>query len=287
MHDLKGKTALVTGGGSGIGRSLAIALAREGARVAVADIMPDNARAVAHAITQAGGSALAVHCDVSDRAAVRRMKAEINATFGTVSLLFPNAGAVAFQRLTDMAENDIDWIVQVDLFGVIHCLTAFLPDMIDAREGHVLATASAAGLIPTFVPYHAPYSSAKMGVIGMMLNLRHELAEFGIGATVLCPFGVETGMKENNERYRPDRYGGPRNEPVKLPGTFFEDIAIQFRSPDEVAQLALRAVKLNRPMVITDASQRQRFVEGYANLVMTAFDDVAAFDRELSRTTAR
>jgi NAD(P)-dependent dehydrogenase (short-subunit alcohol dehydrogenase family) len=276
---MKGKAALVTGGGSGIGRSLAMALANEGARVVVADIMLDNARSVADAIKQSGGEALAVHCDVSDRAAVKRMKAAANEAFGTVSLLFPNAGAVSFQRLTDMAEHDVDWIIQVDLMGVVHCLTAFLPDMIAAREGHVLATASAAGLIPTFVPYHAPYSSAKMGVIGMILNLRHELAEFGVGATVLCPFGVDTGMKDNNERYRPDRFGGPRNEPVKLPGTFFEDIAIQFRSPDEVAQMAMRAVRDNRPMVVTDATQRKTFIEGYANLVMNAFDDVEAFDR--------
>ena len=227
-----------------------------------------------------GGSALPVHCDVSDRAAVKRMKAEANAAFGTVSLLFPNAGAVSFERLTDMSENDVDWIIQVDLMGVVNCLIAFLPDMIAAREGHVVATASAAGLLPAWIPFHGPYSSAKMGVIGMMLNLRYELAEFGVGATVLCPFGVETGMRENNQRYRPTRFGGPRTEPVKLPGTFFDDTGIVFRSPDEVAQLVLRAVRANRPMVVTDASRRKTFVETYVDLVMSAFDEVEAFDRE-------
>ena len=185
-----------------------------------------------------------------------------------MSLLFPNAGAISFERLTDMSENDVDWIIQVDLMGVINCLTAFLPDMIAAREGHVVATASAAGLLPSWIPFHGPYSSAKMGMIGMMLNLRYELAEFGVGATVLCPFGVETGMRENNARYRPARFGGPRTEPVKLPGTFFETAASLFRSPDEVAQLVLRAVRENRPMVVTDAAHRKTFVESYVDLVM-------------------
>jgi NAD(P)-dependent dehydrogenase (short-subunit alcohol dehydrogenase family) len=281
MRNIRGNTALVTGGGSGIGRSLALALAQEGAPVVVADIMLDNARAVVDEIERNGGRALAVHCDVSDRAAVKRIKTEANSAFGRVSLLFPNAGATSFQRLTDMSENDVDWIIQVDLMGVVHCLTAFLPDMIAAGEGHVVATASAAGLLPTFVPYHSPYSSAKMGVIGMMLNLRHELAEAGVGATVLCPFGVATGMQQNNERYRPNRYGGPRDEPVKLPGTFFEDSGIKFRSPDEVAQLVIRAVRNDRPMVVTDASYRETFTRSYVDLVMGAFDDVAAFDKEL------
>jgi NAD(P)-dependent dehydrogenase (short-subunit alcohol dehydrogenase family) len=279
MRDFGGKTALVTGGGSGIGRSLALALAGEGARVVIGDIRLETARAVAKEIEAGGGTALAVHCDVSDRAAVRQMKTSANDAFGSVSLLFPNAGATSFERLTDMSEDDVDWILQSNLMGVTHCLTTFLPDMIAAREGHVVATASAAGLLPSWIPFHVPYSGAKMGIIGMMLNLRHELAEFGVGATVLCPFGVETGMRENNARYRPTRFGGPRTEPVKLP-TFFETAKLNFRSPDEVAQLVLRAVRDDRPMVVTDASQRSTFLASYVDLVMAAFDDVEAFDRE-------
>jgi len=282
MRDLQGRTALVTGGGSGIGRSLAMALAKEDVRVVIGDILIDTARTVADEIEGSGGTALAVHCDVSDRAAVHRMKGEANAAFGAVSLLFPNAGATSFERLTDMSEDDVDWILQANLMGVTHCLTAFLPDMIAARNGHVVATASAAGLIPSWIPFHAPYSGSKMGIIGMMLNLRYELAEFGVGATVLCPFGVATGMKENNARYRPDRFGGPRTEAVKLPGTFFETAGVSYRSPDEVAQLVLRAVRGNRPMVVTDAFHRKTFVEHYVGVVMAAFDDVEAFDRDVS-----
>ncbi|TAL04038.1 MAG: SDR family oxidoreductase, partial [Rhodospirillaceae bacterium] len=179
MTDIAGKVALVTGGGSGIGRGLALALAAEGARIVVADIIKDNAEAVAAEIKKAGGSAVAVACDVSDRTSVRKMKAEANQALGNVSLLFANAGATSFERLTDMSDDDVDWIIQVNLMGVTNCLTTFLPDMIAARDGHVVATASMAGMLPAWIPQHAPYSAAKMGIIGMILNMRMELAEFG------------------------------------------------------------------------------------------------------------
>ncbi|MCK9563797.1 MAG: SDR family oxidoreductase [Bacteroidales bacterium] len=280
MQDFKGKTALVTGGGSGIGRGLAEALGAEGARVVIGDIILDNARAVAKRINDNGGEAVALHCDVCDREAIARMKEEANKAFGTVSLLFANAGATSFERLVDMTPASVDWICQVNLMGVLNSISAFLPDMIAAGEGHVVATASAAGLNPAWIPYHAPYSGAKMGIIGTVLNLRHEMAEEGVGATVLVPYGVETGMRENNESYRPAQFGGPRKEEVVIPEGSFRNIKLSFRQPEEVAQMVLRAVRRNSPIVLTDAAQRQVFQETYVDLVMKAFDEAEAFDRE-------
>lgn len=279
MKNFAGRTAVVTGGGSGIGRALALALAREGVAVAVVDILADNAGAVADEIREQGGVAVAQQCDVCDRDSVRRMKAEVVKTFGRISLLFANAGATSFDRLHEMSDDDIDWIIQVNLLGVTHCLQAFYPDMVAAGDGHVFATASTAGLLPGWVPYHAPYAAAKLGVIGLMLNLRIEAAEAGVGCTVLCPGGVESGMKDNNARYRPQRFGGPSEGGVNIPEGFFQAAEISFRPAREVAAMCLNAVRQNRAVVVTDGSMRQRFMDTYYDAVMAAFDDVDAFDK--------
>lgn len=279
MTEIAGRIAVVTGAGSGIGRGLAVTLAKQGASVAVADILLDNAQRVVDEINAAGGIALAVHCDVCDRTSVNTMKAAVTGALGPVSLLFANAGATSFEYLDKMPENDIDWIVQVNLMGVMNCLMAFYPDMAKARDGHVFATASAAGLLPAWVPYHAPYSGAKMGIIGTMLNLRIEALEAGVGCTVLCPGGVESGMKDNNARYRPAQFGGPEAGGVKIPEGFFQAADLHFRPAEEVAELCLQAVRDNRALVVTDGSMRQIFTEGYVETVTAAFDYVDAFDR--------
>jgi NAD(P)-dependent dehydrogenase (short-subunit alcohol dehydrogenase family) len=271
----------VTGGGSGIGRGLAMALAAEGASVVIADILEERAGAVAHDIERAGGSALAVACDVSERSSVRALKTAANKAFGTVSLLFANAGATCFERLTDMSEEDVDWIVQVNLLGVSNCLMAFLPDMIAAREGHVVATASMAGLIPAWIPLHVPYVAAKAGVIGMMLNLRSELSGSGIGCTVVCPGGV-TSRITDSPGYRPERFGGPSRGVVAGPDDFAQSANLHFRPPEEVARMVLLAMQENRPLVLTDSSRRDLFLESYVNPVLSAFDDAAAFDKHRS-----
>jgi NAD(P)-dependent dehydrogenase (short-subunit alcohol dehydrogenase family) len=277
MTETAGRAALVSGGGSGIGRALARALAEEGASVVVADIVQENAESVTSEITGAGGSALAVVCDVSDRASVRAMKAKANAAFGSISLLFANAGATCFDRLTDMSADEVDWIIEVDLLGVSNCLQAFLPDMIAQRAGHVVATASMVGLIPSLLPYHSPYTAAKAGVIAMMLNLRAELSESGIGCTVLCPGGVTTRIHQT-PRYRPARFGGPSEGTVRAPAGFTPSVEIKFRPPEEVAEMVLLALRENRSMVVTDSTYREAFIEGYADLVSSAFDDAAEFD---------
>src|SRR5262249_989812 len=130
MTEITGRNALVTGGGSGIGRGLALALANAGACVAVADIRMQCAEAVVQEIRAANGVAIAVQCDVCDRDSVRRMKAGITQSLGPVSLLFANAGATSFERLPEMSDDDIDWIIQVNLLGVTNCLMAFYPDMV-------------------------------------------------------------------------------------------------------------------------------------------------------------
>jgi NAD(P)-dependent dehydrogenase (short-subunit alcohol dehydrogenase family) len=283
MTDIKGRNALITGGGSGIGEALAKALAAEGANIAVADIILANAQRVAGEIKAAGGTAVAVACDVCERDSIKRMKEEVNAALGPVSLLVANAGATSFERLVKMSDADVDWIIQVNLMGTTYCLQAFLPDMIEANEGHVVAVASMAGMLPAWIPYHAPYSAAKMGVIGMMLNLGIELREHNIVATTYCPGGVATGMKDNNERYRPARFGGPGPGPVRVPEGFMHQNITSFLPPQQIAPMVLRAIRNNRRIVFDHAEQRKVWIETYQSLVLEAFDDVQEYEQQARR----
>lgn len=281
MIEIKGRNVVVTGGGSGIGKALAMALAAEGAKVAVADIILPNAQKVADEIRAAGGTAFAGACDVCERDSIKQMKAEVNAALGPVSLLIANAGATSFERMTDMSDADIDWILQVNLMGTTYCLQEFLPDMIAASEGHLVATASMAGMLPAWIPFHAPYSAAKMGIIGMMLNLAIELREYNIFTTTYCPGGVATGMKDNNERYRPARFGGPGPGPVRVPEGFMHENVTSFLPPEVIAPMVLRAIKNNRRIVFDHSDQRQIWIDTYQSIVLEAFDDVLKYEQEL------
>ena len=280
MTEIAGKTALVTGGGSGIGRGLAVALAQAGAKVVVADILKDKAQAVADQIKAAGGAAIAVACDVCEREAIKQMKAEANAAFGPVTLLFANAGATSFDPLMEMSDDDVDWIIQVNLMGVMNTTRAFLPDMIAQREGHIMATASMAGLVPGWIPQHAPYSAAKAGIIGLMMNIAIELKPHNIHTTSYCPGGVASGMKANNARYRPAKFGGPGEGEVQVSDASANAKGMAFYSPDAVAPMVLRAVRNNRAFVFDHADQRQVFRDTYSKVVEACYDDIEAYERE-------
>jgi NAD(P)-dependent dehydrogenase (short-subunit alcohol dehydrogenase family) len=280
MTEISGKVAVVTGGGSGIGMGLAKALAREGASVLVADIMLENAQKVADAIRRSGGVAIPIHCDVCERESIAELAAKALGTFGPVQLVFANAGATSFDPLVEMSDADVEWIVQVNLMGVMHTTRAFLPGMIDAGGGHVCATASMAGLLPGWLPNHAPYSAAKAGIIGLMLSLGTELAPHGIRTTAYCPGGVATGMKLNNARYRPDRFGGPGEGSVHIDEHNQQTLDFAFYRPEAIAPMVLAAVRNNRPLVFDHAEQRRLFRETYASVVEACYDDADAWERE-------
>ncbi len=287
MTDIGQGVAFVTGGGGSIGGAIARALAAEGASVAVADILPEHAATTVDAIRGRGGTAIAVACDQSDRESLRQAKAEVNRELGPVSLLFVIAGATSFQRLVDMTDDDVDWLFGTNLMGVVNCLRAFVPDMIEAGSGHVLATSSTAGLRPAWVPQHSAYAAAKLGVIGLMFNLRAELEESGIQSTLLVPAGVATQMGKYNHLYRPPRFGPPveiHPRPPESATRLYTEHKRVFRPADEVAQMVMLAVRENRPIVSTDGYDRKIFQETYVDPFMTAFDQVEAFDRAMGQS---
>jgi NAD(P)-dependent dehydrogenase (short-subunit alcohol dehydrogenase family) len=281
VTEIAGKAAVVTGGGNGIGMGLAKELARQGASVAVADINLANAEKVTAEIRAAGGTAVALECDVCDRGSIAAMKREANAALGPVTLIFANAGATSFTPLAEMSDDDVDWIVHVNLMGVMYTVRAFLPDLIAAGDGHICATASMAGLLPGWLPEHVPYSAAKAGIIGMMMNLAIELKPSGIHTTSYCPGGVASGMKANNGLYRPARFGGPDDvAEVQFTGNSTTHSALPFYHPEAVAPMVLDAVRHNRAFAFDHADQRRHFRETYSSVVEACYDASEAWERE-------
>ena len=201
LDDLKGKVAVVTGAGSGIGRELALACARHGMKVVLADV-DEPGMAETTALLGPAGS-LAVRCDVSKADQVESLAVKAHEKFGAVHLLFNNAGVACSGPIWTTTLEDWQWTLGVNLMGVVHGIRSFVPRMLEqGGPAHVVNTASAAGLLS--VPGSSVYCVSKHGVVTMSECLKHELqrAKAAIGVSVLCPAFVPTRIVDA-ERNRP------------------------------------------------------------------------------------
>lgn len=186
------KVALVTGGGSGIGAALGRELARRGARVIVTDRRLDEASEVAASIP--GGRARALELDVRSTESFGRVVADVVATEGEIDFLFNNAGIGVAGEMRELGLADWEAIVDVNLLGVVRGVHAVYPRMIARGGGHIVNTASMAGLMPT--PITTPYGATKHAVVGLSRSLRIEAAEYGVRITALCPGVIRTPILE-------------------------------------------------------------------------------------------
>ena len=206
MQDFRDKVAVITGGASGIGFATARALAKEGARIVLADI---EATALDKAVAELGAQgadAIGVVTDVSDRAAMARLADRAWDHFGAVHVLFNNAGVAVFGPTQDMTHQDWLWSLQVNLWGPIHGVECFVQRMIAQQsEGHVLFTASFAGLVPNSAL--GPYNVTKAAVVALAESLHKDLRGTPIGVSVLCPMRVTTNI-DQSFRNRPAELGG-------------------------------------------------------------------------------
>ncbi len=230
--DLSGKIAVVTGAGSGIGRATARLLSAHGARVHVADVNEDSARAAAAEIEASGGSAVAHTVDVADPAAVEALAASVFESERRVDILHNNAGIGHAANIEATTIEDWQRVIGVNLLGVAYGVQAFVPRML--AQGHpatVVNTASEAGLVPT--AKMAPYTTSKFGVVGMSEALNAELSPRGIRVIAICPGIINTAIV---------RTGIVRGEIAEV-----HDKAIAFygkrgASPDVVAEAVLKAI---------------------------------------------
>ena len=210
MDQLADRTAVVTGGGSGIGRAIGLDLAATGMHVVVADIEPDKADAVAAEIAASGARSLAVEVDVADAGSVRALADVAFAEFGAVHLLCNNAGVLLFKGFTDAIIEDWQWVWGVNVMGVLNGISAFLPRLLDqSGPSHIVNTTSIAALSASDV-----YGTSKAAILTLTDALAEELADTQVGVSALLPGAVSTQIVAA-ERNRPASMGRKTDEPAK------------------------------------------------------------------------
>lgn len=242
MKDLAGRTAFVTGGANGVGLGLSRALLAEGCKVAIADIRQDSIdQALAVLDNQ---EAIGVKLDVSSREAYAAAADEVEERLGPVSLLFNNAGINLFQTIDESSYDDWDWVMGVNLHGVINGIQTFVPRMKALGEGgHIVNTASMAAFLCGPAP--GIYNTTKFAVRGMSESLRYSLAPQGIGVSVLCPGLVKSYIYASDD-VRPDALKADA-KPTNT--EFVEGLAKVHEfgmEPDVIAARVIEAVKANR-----------------------------------------
>jgi 3-oxoacyl-[acyl-carrier protein] reductase len=189
---LKDRVAIITGGGAGIGRAGALTFAREGAKVAVADIVEEAAGEVAGAIAASGGEAMAVGVDVADHGSVDAMVQAVLDRWGRIDILVNNAGILRDGTLVKMTEEQFDLVISVNLKGVFNCTQAVAPHMIEAGYGRIINTTSVVAIYGNFGQTN--YIAAKAGVIGMTKVWARELGRKGITVNAVAPGFIATEM---------------------------------------------------------------------------------------------
>jgi NAD(P)-dependent dehydrogenase (short-subunit alcohol dehydrogenase family) len=201
LDDIAGRVAFVTGGAQGIGLGIARALATAGAKVAIADVNEAALHDAEHELA-ATTPTLAVTLDVRDRDAYATAADEVEATLGSVSLLFNNAGVAGATTPDRMSYHSWDWVIGVNLHGVYNGIQTFVPRMIARGErGYIVNTASGAGLVGGTSGFL--YTTSKFGVVGLSEALHVELERHRIGVSVLCPGPVATGIIRNTAALTP------------------------------------------------------------------------------------
>jgi 3-oxoacyl-[acyl-carrier protein] reductase len=228
--EIHGKTAIVTGAGNGIGKAIARQLAKQGARVALLDIVGERALEAAEEIQQDGGSAAGIPCDVSKRLDVDRAVEQVEGMWGTISILVNNAGVGGpFHRADEVSEEEWDWILNTNLKSVYLFCHQLLPKMKEQGYGRIVNIASIQGLFGS--AHSSTYVASKHGMIGYTRAIAAEWGEYGITCNAICPGYVDTALGVQTDKIPDYMERVMHKSPVK-----------RIATPDEIAALALHLI---------------------------------------------
>lgn len=283
MTEIRGKTAVVTGAASGIGRATAAALAGEGAKVIVTDIDRAGLAQTVEQIEAAGGEASSYLLDVADRGAFYAFAAEVEQAHGGADIVVNNAGVAQVAEVEDLNYDDFEWVMNIDFWGMVYGTKAFLPQLQRKGAGHVVNVSSIFGMIA--VPSQAAYNSAKFGIRGFTEALRHEMKDTDIQVSCVHPGGIKTNIVRN-ARFQQSATVAEREDAV----IGFDELART--TPEKAAQTIVRGIRKNKPRILIGFDARivdwiQRlFPAGYGNFFRRRRDRSVFATREKQSTAA-
>lgn len=266
MQSFLNEIAFITGGASGAGFGQAQVFGRAGARVVVADIRTAAVDQAVAALQAAGITAHGITLDIMDRTAYARAADEVEAVFGAPpSLLFNTAGVNSFGPVENTSYDDFDWIVGVNLGGVINGMVTFVPRMIaSGRPGHIVTTSSLGGLMGSALA--APYSAAKAAVINLMESYRQGLEKHGIGVSVLCPANIRSNIAEAS-RLRPAQFGKSGYVENDDSIASLHSIHQHGMDPVELAEHVKRGIEANQLYIIPYPEAKEGLAAHYAQIL--------------------
>ncbi len=251
MKDLKGKTAVITGAASGIGSSFAIELAKEGMNLSISDINMEGLEETKKEIEKLGVKVISSKCDVTKYQDMENLAREVHSELGDVDLLINNAGIVRYILLEDIDLDDFKRVLDVNLWGIVHSLKAFLPKMLERKSGHIVNIGSGAGIIGAAEPL--PYVASKFSVVGLSESLFGQLYYRGINVSVVLPSYINTGIWDNAKIKFPkkliENVGLEKLE--KISEMMLHNFKISGSNPNRVVRKYIKDIKDNK-LYITD-----------------------------------
>jgi NAD(P)-dependent dehydrogenase (short-subunit alcohol dehydrogenase family) len=242
MDFFRGKTAIVTGAGSGIGRALALQLGEAGCKVIITDILQERVDQVVDELKSKGTDAGGYRVDHSKMGDVQAFAEAFFSEWDHVDILCSNAGVAPGGRFDETPIEDWEWVLGINLWGAIYMMYAFVPKMIERRQGSILLTASDAGLVA--MPFMTAYQASKYAVVGMGETMRMELHEYNIKVSLLCPGDINTNIIRDGRIYIYDKTGRS-NKPELL--KYYET---KGADPAIVARAALRGLERDRAIIV-------------------------------------